>query len=81
MNAGIYFALFVVLFAERPHARSAIYFLSADLQTREMFIPRKPLSPNVRRAGWQGYLFDCSTAENRFVRLAACFLFLSNATP
>ncbi|WP_152462766.1 DpnI domain-containing protein [Roseivivax sp. THAF30] len=68
MKAGIYFPLFVVL-RRKGTQDWAIYFLSADLQIPEMFAPRKPLSPNARRAGWQGYLIDCHVIRDRFVVL------------
>lgn len=55
MEAGIYFPLFLVLKSVKSHA---IYYLSADLQTSELFVARKPLSSSARRAGWQGYYFD-----------------------
>lgn len=55
MDAGIYFPLFLVLVNEQSFA---IYYLSADLQTPEMFIARKPLSENAKRAGWQGFYYD-----------------------
>lgn len=56
MEAGIFFPLFIVLVKSKR--RSAIYFLPRDLQTRAMFVPRKPLGPTARRAGWQGYTID-----------------------
>jgi hypothetical protein len=34
---------------------NAIWYLAADLQTLEMFAPRKPLSRSAKRAGWQGF--------------------------
>lgn len=57
MQAGIYFPLFLVLVSE---SRNAIYYLSADHQFPEMFVPRKPLSDSARRAGWQGFYYDLS---------------------
>lgn len=69
MEAGIYFPLFVVI-RERVGSSHAIYYLSADLQTREMFVPRKPLSPEARRAGWQGFIYEIQAVKDRFVRLA-----------
>lgn len=68
MDAGIYFPLFVVL-KNKLASEHAIYFLPADLQLPEIFVPRKPLSSNAKRAGWQGYLIDCNLARERFVRL------------
>lgn len=70
MQAGIYFPLFLVLIA--PQNRFAIYYLSADLQTPEMFVARKPLSKTARRAGWQGFIYDISSVrESGMVRLAS----------
>jgi hypothetical protein len=69
MDAGIYFPLFIVLV--QPGKCFSIYYLSADLQVPEMFIPRKPLSEKARRAGWQGFLYDLSKLEaGAVVRLA-----------
>jgi hypothetical protein len=68
MDAGIYFPLFLVLVDESQ--QSAVYYLSADAQEPEMFKPRKPLSENARRKGWQGFLYDLSTVKRAFVRLA-----------
>jgi len=58
MDAGIYIPLFLVLV--RSQTDFAIYYLSADLQRTEMFLPRKPLSENAKRAGWQGFNYDMS---------------------
>ena len=55
MDAGIYFPLFVVL---KNQKHCSVFYLSSDLQTEEMFIKRKPLSKDAKRAGWQGYYFD-----------------------
>ncbi len=55
MNAGIFFPLFVVL-VSRNRRKRAIYFLPSDLQTKSMFVKRKPLSQTARRAGWTGYV-------------------------
>lgn len=59
MDAGIYFPLFIVAMV---NARTwAIYFLSADLQERGLFIPRTALSRSARRAGWRGFMYDLSS--------------------
>ena len=58
MDAGIYFPLFIVLLNEKK--KTAIYYLSADLQPPDMFEPRKPLSSKAKRAGWQGFKYDLS---------------------
>ena len=55
MSAGIYFPLFIVLVCGTEYS---IFYLSADLQVPEMFVARKPLSSNAKRAGWQGFLYD-----------------------
>lgn len=67
MDAAIYFPLFVVLTADQKTC--SIFFLPADLQTREMFEARKPLSENAKRAGWQGFLIRCDIVRDRFVRV------------
>ena len=68
MQSGIYFPLFIVLVTLAPK-RSAIYYLPADLQTEEMFVPRNPLAETARRAGWQGYLIDLSKALSAPVKV------------
>jgi type II restriction enzyme len=68
MEAGIYFPLFLVLVADKD---TAVYYLSADLQIANMFVPRKPLSSTARRAGWQGFTYDLTQLqEGAVVRLA-----------
>ena len=66
MDAGIYFPLFVVLRNGRNHS---VFYLSSDLQTEEMFIKRKPLSKNAKRAGWQGFYFDGELMKKFISRL------------
>jgi len=66
MDAAIYFPLFLVLVSGK---RYAIYYLSADLQTIELFKPRTPLSKTARRAGWQGFIYDTARVKANFVRL------------
>jgi hypothetical protein len=66
MDAGIYFPLFLVLM--RGH-KSAVYYLSADVQRPEMFKPRNPLGPKARRAGWQGFLYLLEDVKSAFVRV------------
>tara|TARA_B110000967_G_C18510779_1_gene376222 strand:+ start:133 stop:576 length:444 start_codon:yes stop_codon:yes gene_type:complete len=63
MDSGIYFPLFVVLKKEKKYS---VFYLSSDLQTEEMFIKRKPLSKDAKRAGWQGYYFD-GEIMNKFI--------------
>ena len=67
MDAGIFFPLFLVLIDDDNNF--AIYYLSADLQPVDMFKPRKKLSENARRAGWQGFTYDIQQVASRFVRL------------
>lgn len=67
MEAAIYFPLFLVLVG--PSEKYAIYYLAADLQTPDIFKPRKPLSPNARRAGWTGVIYDLRQVGNHFVRM------------
>ncbi len=67
-DAGMYFSLYIVLKSE---SLSSIYFLSADLQTPDMFVVRKPLSKTARRAGWQGFYYDLTkVARGSIVRLS-----------
>ena len=66
MAAAIYFPLFLVLVSGRRHS---IFYLSADLQTVEMFRSRTPLSDRAQRAGWQGFIYDLSSVGTKFVRL------------
>jgi hypothetical protein len=68
MEAGVYFSLFIVL--ENEMGVMCIYFLPRDLQTQEMFVPRKPLSENAKRVGWQGFSIDLSKALAAPVRYA-----------
>jgi len=68
MDAGIYFPLFVVL-VESSGRKKSIWYLPRDLLTRDMFTPRKPLSPNARRAGWQGYNINIDRATALPTRL------------
>ena len=69
MQAGIYFPLFVVLLDEEQN-KHALYYLPADLQIPSIFVPRKPLSGNAKRAGWQGFVYDITNIKDSFVRLA-----------
>ena len=66
MDAGIYFPLFVVLKNGRNYS---VFYLSSDLQTEEMFIKKKPLSKNAKRAGWQGFYFDGELMKKFISRL------------
>ncbi|WP_428529175.1 DpnI domain-containing protein [Roseibium sp.] len=68
MEAGIFFPLFVVQ-TNKTRTRVNAFYLPSDLQTRDMFVPRKPLGPKARRAGWQGYYINLSGISDRFVNL------------
>lgn len=68
MDSGIYFPLFLVL-AAPGLGRFSIHYLSADLQTPELFVQRKPLSETARRAGWQGFYYNLDTVRDRLVLL------------
>jgi type II restriction enzyme len=68
MRAGIYFPLFIVLIRNRS---SEIYYLAADLQVPDMFLPRKPLSSTAKKAGWRGFRYDLTTVLGQgVVRIA-----------
>lgn len=60
MEAEIYFPLFLVLVDGRSFS---IFYLAADLQVPQMFVPRTPLSSTARRAGWQGFYYDLSQIQ------------------
>ena len=66
MDAGIYFPLYLVLVNGKNHS---VFYLSADLQSKDIFIPRKPLSASTKRSGWQGFMYNISKIKNHFVRL------------
>ena len=66
MDAGIYFPLFLVLVTPKQDLFS-IHYLSADLQSEDLFEVRKPLSVNAGRAGWQGFNYDLEAAGPRLI--------------
>ena len=68
MESGIYYPLYLVA-NQKTKRRQSIWYLPADLQTAEMFIPRKPLSSTAKRAGWQGFTIDLRKALSQPVRL------------
>lgn len=68
MEAGIYFPLFLVL-TNKSRREHAIYYLPGDLQERDMFIEREPLSPQAQRAGWQGFKYVLGPYRSRLVRV------------
>ena len=55
MDSGIYFPLYIVLINEKKYS---IYYLPVDYQDKEIFVKRKPLSANAKRADWQGFYYD-----------------------
>ena len=69
MAAGIYFPLFLVL-VSRELGLFSIHYLSADLQTPELFLERKPLGPEAKRAGWQGFHYHLGSLRERLIRIA-----------
>ena len=67
MEAGIYFSLFIVLVSGKKYS---IFYLPADLQTPDMFVVRKKLSPKAKKAGWQGFKYDMGKVpQGALVRL------------
>ncbi|HYD34752.1 MAG TPA: DpnI domain-containing protein [Vitreimonas sp.] len=73
MDDGRYFSLFIVLIDKNTIAikqpKYSVLYLPAELQTPEMFIPRKPLSQKARRAGWQGVTYDLERVKERIILL------------
>lgn len=65
MKAGIYFPLYLVLF--KNIKEFSVFYLSADLQVPEMFVPRKPLSEQAKRAGWRGYIIDLEAVKDKAI--------------
>jgi len=61
MDSGIYFSLYLVL---KTTTGQAIYYLPTDFQNSSLFTPRKPLSANAKRAGWQGFMYNLSSVQN-----------------
>jgi hypothetical protein len=58
LDSCIYMPLFIILY--NSQTEYGIYYLPADLQVPELFVPRKPLSNNAKRSGWQGFIYDLS---------------------
>ena len=68
MDSGIFYPLFLV--AVSPSSKSyGLWYLPADLQTVEMFVPRKPLSAKAKRHGWQGFMIDLRKVTCKPIRL------------
>jgi hypothetical protein len=61
MDSAIYFPLYLVL---KAPAGQAIYYLPTDFQASKLFVPRKPLSENAKRAGWQGFIYDLTAIQH-----------------
>lgn len=53
MDEGIVFPLYLVFYSGRQYR---VFFLARKFIKSSMYKPRKPLSENARRAGWQGYM-------------------------
>jgi len=68
MDSAIYFPLYLVLKTAASESFS-IFYLAADLQRPEMFLPRPPLSEKARRAGWQGFVYNLEGMRKFFVQL------------
>lgn len=66
MKSGIFFSLFLVLVNGKKYS---VFYLSDQHQTNKIFIPRRPLSPNAKRFGWQGFVYDISKIKKKFKRL------------
>jgi type II restriction enzyme len=61
MEAGIYFPLFIVQIND--HRKHSIFYLTADMQTPDMFVARRPLSITAKRSGWQGFIYNLTGNE------------------
>ncbi|MEO1090775.1 MAG: DpnI domain-containing protein [Pseudomonadota bacterium] len=73
MDAGIFTSLYIVQCDQaQPLCASytAVFFLPAEAQESDMFIPRQPLSETARRAGWRSFRIDVSKYTERLIRLA-----------
>lgn len=68
MEQGIIFPLFLVLSDKGKAFKHSIFYLAADHQSPEMFVPRNPLGPNARRAGWTGFNYNLNAVHDRFER-------------
>jgi type II restriction enzyme len=67
MAAGVYIPLFLVLAGKS--SGMSVFFLSREAQEPDMFVPRKPLSKDAKRAGWQGFRYDLRNWKSRFLRI------------
>lgn len=68
IEVGIYFSRYLAV--EDAEGKIGVWFLPRDMQAPEMFIPRTPLAPTAKRAGWQGFMIDTSKASAPPVRYA-----------
>jgi type II restriction enzyme len=68
MDSGIYFPLFLVLVSSED--QYSCFYLSADLQSADIFSPRKPLS--LRHAGVDGRVSSTFYGRGKML-LCACF--------
>jgi type II restriction enzyme len=65
IKAGIYHPLYIVkVVDEKP---VAIDYISADFLTRDVYVPRNPLSAEARRAGWQGFVYDLTKLDEHVI--------------
>ena len=65
IKAGIYHPLYIVkVLNNKP---IGIDYISADFLKPDMFVPRKPLSSQARRAGWQGFYYDLRKLDEHVV--------------
>lgn len=71
LNSSWYTSLFLVVVNKKDKTNFAIYFLSKEVQRREMYVKRlKPLAPGTRREGWLGFNFKFSDSDKKlFVKL------------
>lgn len=73
MESGKYFSLFIVIvepdWLNKKLPNFAIYFLPAELQIPEMFVPRKPLSATAKRSGWQGVIYNLKLVRERIIKI------------
>lgn len=69
MKAGIFHGLYIVSYASnRKTLRQIDYIAPAVLKAhRDVFAPRKKLSPKAKRAGWQGFTLVLSEIPKRKV--------------
>ena len=68
MNSGIYHALWFVRVDTKDRVQE-VWLLPSELQTQDLFQPRRPLSDTAKRAGWQGYLIDTKTFAPRITQI------------